>query len=249
MSLEFYLIATLALLIFGISKGGFGAGIGLIASPLIALATNDIRLAIGIILPVLILMDIVGLFFYKPTTWSRKNLLILIPSSLAGVVLAGFFIGSLDADSLRLVLGIIAFSFALWQLTQDYIHRKLQKAMLFPNWVGCACGLLSGVSSSLAHAGAPPTNVYLLPQKLPKDTYIGTVVVVFFCINLAKLPSYLLTELITWESFRLSLVLLPIAPIGMWLGVKLKDRVKSDRLYYGICNICLLLTGLKLLFG
>ena len=56
----FYAAAIPAVLLFGISKGGFGGGLGVIAVPLMALVISPIQAA-AILLPILCVMDIVAI--------------------------------------------------------------------------------------------------------------------------------------------------------------------------------------------
>src|SRR5687767_12397884 len=72
----FYAAAIPAVLLVGIAKGGFGSGAGIFATPLMAL-TIPIPQAAAIMLPILIVMDVVGLWAYRGT-FSRENLKLIL---------------------------------------------------------------------------------------------------------------------------------------------------------------------------
>ena len=108
-------------------------------------------------------------------------------------------------------------------------------------------GSIAGYVSYIAHAGGPPIAIYLLPQHLSKSVLAGTTILFFAIINFVKLIPYVLLGQIGGASFFTSLVLLPLAPLGVWLGVYLHHRV-SDRIFYWISYGFLLLAGLKLTY-
>jgi uncharacterized membrane protein YfcA len=60
----FYVAAIPAVLLFGIAKGGFGGGLGVLAVPLMALVVSPLQAA-AVLLPILCLMDLVGLWAYR----------------------------------------------------------------------------------------------------------------------------------------------------------------------------------------
>ena len=57
----FYAAAVPAVIIAGVSKGGFGGGLGIMTVPLMALVASPVQAA-AIMLPILCAIDIVGLW-------------------------------------------------------------------------------------------------------------------------------------------------------------------------------------------
>jgi uncharacterized membrane protein YfcA len=78
----FYTVAIAAVLFVGIAKGGFGSGAGMFATPLMALAV-PIPQAAAILLPILCVMDAVGLWAYRGR-YSRANLRLLLAGGVLG---------------------------------------------------------------------------------------------------------------------------------------------------------------------
>ena len=52
---------------------------------------------------------------------------------------------------------------------------------------GILWGTLAGFTSFISHAGAPPFQIYVLPQRLPKLVFAGTSTILFATINAAKI--------------------------------------------------------------
>lgn len=237
----FYAVAIPAILLVGISKGGFGSGAGMFATPLMALAL-PIPQAAAILLPILIAMDVTGLWAYRGT-YSRENLRLLLPGGVAGVILGALTFRYFSDAWVRVILGAIAIAFVL--------HRWLRRAELPPATHSAAKGLLwstvSGITSTIAHAGGPPLSVYLLPQRLEKRVLVGTTVVFFAVINVVKLGPYAWLGLFDAGNLATSLALLPLAPVGIGLGILAMRRL-SEAVFYRICYALLLVVGVRLVW-
>ena len=143
---------------------------------------------------------------------------------------------------IRLLLGAIAITFSL-----DYwFQLRPRKAPQGPDIIsGGFWAAVAGFTSFIAHAGGPPLNVYMLPQGLEKRIFVGTVAMYFAAVNWMKLVPYALLGQFNTENLTTSLLLLPLAPFGVWLGLWMQRRV-SDRAFYGVCYGLLFITGLKL---
>ena len=237
----FYAVAVPAILLVGISKGGFGSGAGMFATPLLALAL-PIPQAAAIMLPILCVMDGVGLAAYRGV-FSRENLPVLLAGGLLGVALGAATFRYVDDAWLRVALGTIAVAFVA--------HRYARRAHTTPSERSVPKALfwsaLSGLTSTIAHAGGPPLSVYLLPQRLDKRVLVGTTVVFFAVINLVKLVPYAWLGLFDARNLATSLVLAPLAPVGIGLGIWLMRRL-SEAVFYRICYALVLAVGLKLLY-
>ena len=236
----FYVAAIPAVLVAGVSKGGFGGGLGILAVPLMAMTISPLEAA-AIMAPLLCAMDIFGLRSYWGT-WHRRLTLLMIPGAFAGMAVAALTFGAIGEASLRIFIGGIALFFAL--------HYWLQRVapltrLAVPTWLGPIAGALSGFTSFIAHAGGPPVQVFLLAQNLDKTLYVGTTVVFFTVLNYTKLVPYAGLGLFTWPNLATALVLAPLAPVGMWLGFKLHGKV-SQELFYKLCYGFLVIVGAKL---
>lgn len=262
----FYLVAIPGVLVAGISKGGFGGGLGIVAVPAMALVIGPVQAA-AIMLPILCVMDLFGLAVYRrKADW--RNLMCLLPGALVGTAIGALTFHWFDADAVRLTIGLVAVIFTLhhWSgagtgprrvgtaggrddTPPERPHAEPPHAEpphAGPSHVrGGIWGTFAGFTSFVAHAGGPPVQFYMLPQRIDKTLYVGTTIWLFFIVNAVKLVPYSTLGLFSVRNLDTSLALLPLAPLGIWIGVRLHGLV-DQALFYRIAYGLLFLTGLKL---
>ena len=237
----FYLCAIPAVLLYGIAKGGFGGNIAILSVPLMALVMSP-QQAAAILLPILIAMDAMALRTFRGR-WDRANLRIILPASLVGVLLGGLTFRVLNDAHIQLMIGAIALIFTL----NIWLRRGEPAPRAAGRLRGSFWGMVAGFTSFGIHAGGPPINVYLLPQKLDKTLLMGTIAVFFAVVNLAKLPAYIYLGQFDTTNLLTALVLLPLAPIGVRMGFWLLQR-SNEKLIYQLCYVFLFVTGGRLFY-
>lgn len=210
--------------------------------PLISLVVSPAQAA-AIMLPILIVMDAVGLGAYR-RSFDRKALMVMLPGAIAGIALGGLLFGYLDAATMRLIIGVIALAFVLHHFVARNSRSEPRRAGAV---VGGLAGAVSGFTSTLAHAGGPPAHMYLLPQRLDKTVFVATSVVFFAAVNLLKLIPYWWIGQLAISNLKTSLVLAPLAPVGMLAGIWLHKRV-DQQLFYRLAYVFVALTATKLIF-
>lgn len=235
----FYFAAVPAVILVGLAKGGF-AGLGALAVPLVALAASPIDGA-AIMLPILIVQDVVSLAAYWKK-WDRPNLAVLLPSACVGVFAGYLLAAKISHGAFALALGAISFGFALRSLVGAKLPAKTPSLPAGLFW-----GTAAGFTSMIANAGGPPFQVYVLPQKLPRDTFVGTGVAFFAVVNWVKIPPFLALGALTPQNIATSLVLIPLAIASTWAGVLLVRRMTGERLYT-IVYLLMILLGVKLMW-
>lgn len=244
----FYVVAIAAILVTGIAKGGFGQGSGGIAVPLMAMFITP-QEAAGIMLPILCAMDLFSVHAYR-RAWSREHVKIMLPGALVGITLGGLAFGLLPVNAIRLLLGLIAVTFALnqWFRFTERIAARVAATRGKPGRVaGAFWGAVSGFTSTLAHAGGPPYAIYMLGQKVDKTLFVGTSAVFFLIVNYVKLVPYYFVDQLNVGNLTAALVFAPLAPLGVWLGVWLHRRM-SQRVFLNSSYSLLFVTGLKLIY-
>lgn len=240
----FYLVSIPAVLIFGIAKGGFGGGLGVISVPLMALVISPMQAA-AILLPILCLMDIFSLWAWRGQ-WSWTQLRFLIPAGLLGIAIGTLLFGSMSVAVVKLILGIIVITFTLhWWIQR--VRRKAEKKYPAKPLVGALAATMAGFTSFVAHSGGPPLNMYLLSQKMNKSVFVATSVIFFTMANYVKLVPYAWLGQLNTSNLATSLVLAPLAPIGVAMGVWM-HRNMSDKLFFIVFYGLLFVVGLKLLY-
>ena len=237
----FYAVAIPAVLLVGISKSGFGAGFGALGVPLMALAV-PVPQAAAIMLPLLVIMDFMGLAALAKHA-DRGLIKLLLPTGLVGICIGTASFGLMKASTVAGVVGALTLTF----LAIRTLFPPKADAPPPPRWVGGLLGTASGFTSFVSHAGGPPLGFYLLPQKLPPLVFAGTSAVFFTVINLSKWPPYAALGLIDLTNMSTSLALAPVAPLGGWAGLRFTKKV-SPVLFYRLFLTGMFFAGSKLLW-
>lgn len=236
----FYAAALPAVLIVGLSKGGFGPGTSLIALPLISLLLPPLQAA-AVMLPVLCAMDLAGLWGFRGL-WDRRVMKVILAGGILGVGIGTATARWVDDQAILLIVGAVAILFPLYRWFGRVSDQPAQPSLpkgLF--WSAC-----SGFTSFIAHAGNPPLLVYMVPLKMDKTIFMGTTVIFFAVVNYVKLVPYWWLGQFTAENLGTSLLLIPVAVGGVYLGIWLHRKL-SDRVFYQMINIVTFLCGIKLL--
>ncbi len=237
----FYVVAAPAVLLLGISKSGFGAGFGSLAVPMMALAVT-VPQAAAILMPVLLVMDLLGLAAFRKN-YDKALLKLLIPFGLLGTCIGALLFKVLDEHTVAGIVGAVTLLF----LAQRLLFPPKADSEPPPRWLGALLTTTSGFTSFIAHAGGPPINAYVIPLRLSPLKFTATMAVFFFFINLSKWVPYALLGLLDWRSFATSLVLLPLAPVGVWIGIRIAKRI-DPILFYRMVYTGMFLTGCKLVW-
>ncbi|MBU0587590.1 MAG: sulfite exporter TauE/SafE family protein [Gammaproteobacteria bacterium] len=237
----FYAVAIPAVLLMGISKSGFGVGFGSMAVPLMALAVS-VPQAAAILMPILLLIDMLGLAVFR-RSFDRELLKFMLPLGLLGTLIGTLLFKVLDA---HVVAGIVGGCTLLF-LAQRLLFPPKAGSPPPPRWVGGLLTVASGFTSFVAHAGSPPISAYVIPLRLSPLKFAATMAIFFTAINLAKWIPYAWLGLFGGNTLMTSLVLLPVAPLGVWLGLRLAKRI-SPVLFYRLVYLGMFLTGSKLLW-
>jgi uncharacterized membrane protein YfcA len=176
-------------------------------------------------------------------SFDLRLLKFLVPCGLVGTVVGALLFRALDA---KVVAGIVG-SFTLLFLAQRLLFPPRPDSAAPPRWLGGILAVTSGFTSFVAHAGGPPISAYVIPLRLSPLHFTATLAYFFFVINLSKWIPYAWLGLLDVRNMTTSLVLLPIAPIGVWLGVRMAKTI-SQVLFYRLLYTGMLLTGCKLLW-
>ncbi len=208
------------------------------------------------VLPLMVLLlistDVISLSHYWKQ-WHRKSIWRLIPGAIVGIVLASFILNDISDIHLKKTIGGIACLFSVLEFFRPRIRRRLNPdttdevpALQFKAWHGAVLGILGGIFSTLAHMAGPVIVMYLLPQRLGNRKFVATTTLLYFCINLTKIPAYYQLGLFSFEIFIEALALLPFVGLGVQAGVYLNSRF-SERNFSRIVLIVLFATGVHLL--
>ncbi len=241
---SFFALAVPAVLFAGISKAGFGSGASFASASILALILTPGQ-ALGLMLPLLMLMDVAALKpYWKKWSWPSARLLII--GSVPGVLIGTVLYRVTNDDVIRFLIGAMSLLFVLWQVARArgwiVIEQKDQ-----PDGVGLTAGAIAGFTSFVSHAGGPPAAIYMLSLKLTKTEYQANSVIVFWVINALKAVAYGFLGIFTLDLLLVDLALAPFALIGTWIGVKAHFLV-PEKLFFALTYVLLTITGTKLIF-
>jgi hypothetical protein len=235
----FYAFAFPAVVMLGLSKGGF-SGIGMVSTPLLALLMPPLQAA-AILLPIILLQDAISVWIYR-RQWDAWNLKVMLPGAVAGVGAAWLFAAYVSDALILIVVGLIglALVFYVW------FGPAPKKIRPPPNATyGTACGALAAFTSTLIQIGAPPYYVFVLPQRLDKMVYVATTIWFFAAVNTMKVVPYFALGQFSTAGLATSAVLFPLAIASNFLGVWLV-RITPNELFYRITYWIVFLLSLEL---
>lgn len=237
---SFYFVAIPVVLLVGMSKGGLGPALGAISVPALSFVINPVKAA-AIMLPILCIMDLLALVNFR-RSYNTHHLALLLPAGVTGIVLATLLMGKVPASTIKATIGITVIWFCL-----DYWLRGNQvREEMGGRLGGYFWGTVAGFTSTQIHAGAAPVSIYLLPQRLEKTVLMGTIAIFFAIMNYLKLVPYSIMGLLSIDNLTTSLLLTPLAPVGIKLGNLIMERVEQ-KIIYRFLYIALFLSGAKLL--
>jgi uncharacterized protein len=236
----FYALAVPAIVALGLGKGGF-AGVGMISTPLLALSVPPLQAA-AILLPILLCQDAISVWVYR-RDWSAWNLKVLVPGSVLGVGAAWLFAAHVPHGYVELAVGVTGVCFVFY-----IFFAQVPEKPPAPNAAaGMFWGALAGFTSTIIQVGAPPYQVYVLPQRLDKLTLIGTTIIFFALVNVMKIIPYLALGQFSARTLATSALLLPLAVASNFLGLWLARRMPTE-LFYRIAYFLVLFISLGLIW-
>ncbi|MET4210589.1 sulfite exporter TauE/SafE family protein [Bradyrhizobium sp. LA2.1] len=223
-------------------KGAFGGGFAIVGIPLLSCVMDPVT-AGGLLAPLFIAMDLFALRYWKPSTWSKPDLVLLLPGLVIGIALGYLLFRVLDHRAVAIVMAVVTLSFVgIWLVSDPKVvirPRSSPKAV--------AAGLASGVTTMVAHSGGPPLAMYLLPLGLSKEVYAGTTSLFFTVGNAIKAVPWLLLVRPAGNVWIVMAACLFAIPSGVWLGWRLHGKL-DQRQIYRACHGLLAVTALKLLW-
>jgi len=237
----FWLIAGLAAVLVGMGKGGVPV-VAMLSVPLMSLYISPV-MAAGLLLPIYIVSDVFGLYAYRHA-FDRRVLAIMLPATTLGVGL-GWATAHLVPEALVTgIVGAIGAAFALNLLLRRRAAATPRPARVAP---GLFWGALTGFTSFVSHAGAPPYQVYTMPLGMRKEVFAGTSTILFAYVNAIKLVPYWALGQLSLSNLKLTLILMIPASLAVFAGVRLV-KLLPEKLFFQLVTWALLVLSVKLVW-
>jgi len=236
------LVAFAGVFLICFLKGAFGGGFAIVGIPLLSLVMDPVT-AGGLLAPLFVAMDLYALRYWTPNTWSRQDLVLLLPGLIVGIGTGYLLFRFLDHHAIEILMAFVTLIFVgLWLAGGGAISirpRSKSKAV--------AAGLASGVTTMVAHSGGPPLAMYLLPLGLTKEVYAGTTSLFFTVGNATKAVPWLMLVRPEGSDLVLMAICLLAIPSGVGMGWRLHGLL-DQRQIVRACYLLLAVTALKLLW-
>ena len=232
------LVITSLILFFAyLVRGVAGFGSGLIAIPLLAM-----QHPLTVVVPMVVLLDYLGssaqgVSNYRAIRW--KELLPLLPFTLAGCIVALYMFTSLDAVVLKQALGWFILVFAVYQILPLPV---LQASRVW----SIPTGFFGGFVGTLFGTGGPFYMVYLSMRGLDKAATRACFATYFFVDGSIRLLGFVVTGLLSLNLFSERVIWLLPAALGLFLGGRIHSGISNKTFKY-LISIVLLFSGFKLL--
>jgi uncharacterized membrane protein YfcA len=238
-----WVVVAFCAVMVGTTKTGM-PGLGILIVPLMAMVLPT-RQSTGILLGILILADLFAITYHRRNArWG--HVLRLLPAAFAGIVAGYFGLRFVNDQQLKPVIGGIV----LIMLGVNYWRTRVKgEDAPVPTqwWFAAALGFMAGVTTMMANAAGPIMIIYLLAMRLPKVEFVGTGAWFFFVVNWLKVPFSASLDLMTAESVKLNLMMLPFIAIGAVTGIFLLKRI-PQKAFNAVVQILAAAAAIKLLF-
>ncbi|HEW79211.1 MAG TPA: sulfite exporter TauE/SafE family protein [Phycisphaerales bacterium] len=236
-------VVALCAVMVGVAKTGI-PGVGILVVPLMA-GVLPARSSVGVLLGILILADLFAAGYYRRhARWG--HMFRLLPAALVGVVAGYFGLKLVSDEQLKPIIGGVV----LAMLAVNYWRSRTggeNTSIPTQWWFMAGIGFLAGVTTMMANAAGPVMIIYLLAMRLPKVEFVGTAAWFFFIINWVKVPFSANLELMTAESVKLDLMMLPFIAAGAIAGILALKRI-PQKAFKVVVQILAVAASIKLLF-
>ena len=160
--------------------------------------------------------------FYKH--WNARIFFIFGIPSIFATVLGANLVGMIDANLLKIILGIVLTIFALYSLFHPQFEVKATPM------IGGIGGVLSGFTAGLIGTGGVLRGAFMTLFWLKKEVYISTIASIALLVDFTRIPIYFKNGFLDATYFWYIPALFFIAFLGSFIGKKIVAYVNSELL-------------------
>lgn len=244
MSLELA-IALGATLAAGVIRTSIGVGAGIFLTASLSLIFDPkVALAVMAFLQIAFGISALGHYWKR---WDATLVPILTICALAGVFVGTYLVSTLPIDWIRRVLGA---ALALIAVTEIFRIRGETSQNTKGSRVAVGAiviGFVSGIAGAMFNASGAVIATYLRKIHVPHEVFLGTLSAVIFGHDILRLIIYWQFELVDHSTFITSLIFVPFAFAGGWLGAQVRHRISERLLAHTVLWIIIILGAILLL--
>lgn len=233
---------VVAVTLVGLSKGGLGGAFALMGVPILALVMSPVKAA-ALLLPVLLMMDAVSLWAWRGW-YDRTTLRLMLPAAVAGIIVGALTAAVTSDAAVRFIVGVVAVGFVANALL---LKPAAGTTPRHRRWLAWICGLASGFTSFVAHAGGPPFQIYAVPLRMDPKLFTGTSVIFFAVVNVIKVVPYAALGQFDRQTLLSAAIMLPLAVVATLAGAAVVRRMRAE-VFYPFMYAMILLVGAKLIW-
>ena len=181
-------------------------------------------------------------------TWKNRRS-VLYPKvylPLAALVLAGsipgaFLLKHVDARAVKVLFGVVVAALGAEMFSREYSKKRLRSSKIVLAIIGVTAGVLCGLFGVGALLAA-----YVSRVTEDGGSFKANISAVFIVDNTFRIVLYSALGLLTFDTLKTALLLLPFALAGLFLGMKCSSRM-NESLVKKITSILLVLSGISLI--
>jgi uncharacterized protein len=225
-----------------IVRGMSGFGAGLIATPLLTMV-----LPVHVVIPTTGLLVFVLFIFLtirdrRSVIW--RELKLLAPPTIIGVVAGLFLFRVLDNRLLLIMLGSFLIAYAAYMLA---VHAfGLPQFRCSERWAWPLGFAGAFIDTLFGGGGGTLVVIYMHAREIGRAEFRATLAMLWFLEMIARISGYALSGFYTRDVLLLFAALLPVTWAGTWVGEHLGNRV-SPETFSRILAVLLMLSGVSLL--
>ena len=249
-----WFFSLFTIMLIGVTKSGFGSGVGLMITPSLTLCAKHImpgheNITMGLVLILLVFGDVLAIWQYRKM-FDKAVIKRLLRGSILGLIIGGLLLKWFHAQTKDMASLLIRLEVGFESVFLVSLHwyrqlRKTEKPYVSAQWKDDGIGFFAAASSTLAHAAGPIIALHLLPQKLGRDIFVGTCAVYFFLVNTSKIPVYWGANVFEGHAIRYAFYAAPLVLVGAFFGKWVKSKI-NDQVFTQVIYAATFILGIYL---
>jgi len=215
---------ALAMILGGILKGATGAGIPIIAVPVIA-AVYDVKIAVAVMVLPNLISNVWQIYKFRNNSTDAGFCWQLAIFGAIGAGIGTIALAELPSSFLNLCMAGIIVAYILLRVLKPNVQPSMASAMKAVAVVSVVGGVLQGAVG----VSAPIAVTFLNAMKLARPAFIFTVSVFFASMAFVQIPTQIYYGLLTRDIATLGLLafipMFAALPVGDWIGRRISPKV------------------------
>ena len=198
-----------------------------------------LRLWLGLVAGLVMLMWFPALFAFISGSfdiWAQLAALVL-----AGSIPGAFLLKHVDARAVKVLFGVVVAALGAEMFSREYSKKRLRSSKIVLAIIGVTAGVLCGLFGVGALLAA-----YVSRVTEDGGSFKANISAVFIVDNTFRIVLYSALGLLTFDTLKTALLLLPFALAGLFLGMKCSSRM-NESLVKKITSVLLVLSGISLI--